>query len=108
MTAPTIPMRIVTMMPPGSSPGMISLPNAPAMSPTRIQLMMPTFLRPSLGKQPALGDVPVMRTIPKISRSDARRLAARTGAPRRPGYGLARGSGVGVDGQAVVGVGAEA
>jgi len=65
MTAPTIPMRIVTMMPPGSSPGMISLPNTPAMSPTRIQLMMPTFLRPSLENQPALGDVPVMRTIPK-------------------------------------------
>src|SRR5215207_5941954 len=41
--APAIPMRMVTMNPPGSSPGRISLPKAPAMSPTMIHEMMPTF-----------------------------------------------------------------
>jgi hypothetical protein len=35
--APAIPIRIVTMMPPGSSPGMISLAKAPAISPITIQ-----------------------------------------------------------------------
>ena len=39
--APAIPMRMVTMKPPGSSPGITSLPKTPAMSPTMIQLMMP-------------------------------------------------------------------
>src|SRR5215211_2117366 len=39
--APAIPIRMVTMNPPGSSPGRISLPKAPAMSPTMIQEMMP-------------------------------------------------------------------
>ena len=38
--APAIPMRIVTRMPPGSLPGMISLPKTPAISPTIIQTMM--------------------------------------------------------------------
>src|SRR5918998_2787594 len=42
--APTIPRRIVTMIPPGSSPGMMSLPSKPAMRPTTIQVMMPIFL----------------------------------------------------------------
>src|SRR5215217_4726574 len=36
-TAPTMPMMIVTIMPPGSSPGMINLASAPAMSPTMTQ-----------------------------------------------------------------------
>src|SRR4029450_4269211 len=39
--APTIPMMIVTMMPPGSSPGMIALAMAPAIRPRTIQPMMP-------------------------------------------------------------------
>src|SRR5215211_458311 len=41
--APAIPMRIVTIMPPGSSPGMISFASNPASSPTKIQLRRPTF-----------------------------------------------------------------
>src|SRR5215217_76120 len=39
--APTIPMMIVTMMPPGSSPGRIALAMAPASRPSTIQPMMP-------------------------------------------------------------------
>src|SRR5918995_7261909 len=39
--APTMPRRMVTIIPPGSSPGIISLAKAPAMSPTTIQAMMP-------------------------------------------------------------------
>src|SRR5215210_1110489 len=42
--APAIPSRIVTIIPPGSSPGMISLPSPPAMSPIIIQAMMPIIL----------------------------------------------------------------
>ena len=41
--APAIPIRMVTMNPPGSSPGRISLPKAPAMSPTMIHEMMPIY-----------------------------------------------------------------
>src|SRR5829696_2187716 len=50
-TAPTIPMRVVTIIPPGSSPGIISLARAPAISPTKIQLIIPNPLRflPFLG-----------------------------------------------------------
>src|SRR5829696_2904220 len=44
MTAPTIPRMMVTIIPPGSSPGMISLPNAPAMSPTMIQNIRPVII----------------------------------------------------------------
>ena len=40
-TAPTIPMMMVTMMPPGSSPGMIALAMAPAIRPRTIQPMIP-------------------------------------------------------------------
>src|SRR5215212_5362980 len=40
ITAPTMPMMIVTTMPPGSSPGMTSLASAPAMRPTMIQKIM--------------------------------------------------------------------
>src|SRR5215210_4883364 len=40
-TAPTIPIRVVTIMPPGSSPGSTSLASAPAINPTTIQLMIP-------------------------------------------------------------------
>src|SRR5918997_4150073 len=36
-TAPTMPMMIVTIIPPGSGPGMTHLARAPAMSPTMIQ-----------------------------------------------------------------------
>src|SRR5215216_8059034 len=36
-TAPTTPIMIVTIIPPGSGPGMTHLASAPAMSPTRIQ-----------------------------------------------------------------------
>jgi hypothetical protein len=44
--APTIPMMIVTMMPPGSSPGRIALAMAPAIRPRTIQpiMPMPSFL----------------------------------------------------------------
>src|SRR3712207_5512287 len=41
--APTIPRRMVTIIPPGSSPGIISLAKAPAISPTTIQAMMPIY-----------------------------------------------------------------
>ena len=37
MTAPAMPKRIVTIIPPGSFPGMINLASAPAISPTMIQ-----------------------------------------------------------------------
>src|SRR5215210_5103181 len=40
-SAPIIPMTIVSRKPPGSLPGMISLPKIPAISPITIQLMMP-------------------------------------------------------------------
>src|SRR5215212_4648265 len=40
-SAPIIPMTMVSRKPPGSLPGMISLPKTPAISPTTIQLMMP-------------------------------------------------------------------
>src|SRR5215203_5864589 len=36
-TAPTIPMMMVTIIPPGSSPGSTTLASAPAISPTMIQ-----------------------------------------------------------------------
>src|SRR5215208_7171460 len=49
--APTIPMMIVTMMPPGSSPGRIALAMAPASRPRTIQPMMPMGVVP-----PALVD----------------------------------------------------
>jgi hypothetical protein len=40
-SAPTMPMIIVTMMPPGSSPGRMALAMAPASSPRTIHPMMP-------------------------------------------------------------------
>src|SRR5215203_679724 len=43
-SAPIIPMTIVSRKPPGSLPGMISLPRIPAISPTTIQLMMPILI----------------------------------------------------------------
>ena len=43
-SAPIIPMTIVSRKPPGSLPGMISLPKMPAISPTTIQLMMPILI----------------------------------------------------------------
>src|SRR5919205_4524010 len=51
ITAPTMPIMIVTIMPPGSSPGMISLAKAPAISPTIIhQINAPiTSLHAPLG-----------------------------------------------------------
>src|SRR3989337_18973 len=36
-TAPTMPMMMVTIIPPGSSPGIANLASAPAISPTMIQ-----------------------------------------------------------------------
>ena len=39
--APTIPMIVVTMRPPGSSPGRIALAMTPASRPSTIQPMMP-------------------------------------------------------------------
>jgi hypothetical protein len=50
--APAIPIRIVTMIPPGSSPGMISLASAPAIN--------PMIIHPSIaiiGLLPPLGQV---------------------------------------------------
>src|SRR6185503_6377531 len=44
--APTIPMMIVTMMPPGSSPGRTALAMAPASRPRTIQPMMPMGVVP--------------------------------------------------------------
>src|SRR5215210_7611814 len=44
MKAPTIPMRIVTMMPPGSGPGMTHFARMPAISPTTIQAMIAPML----------------------------------------------------------------
>src|SRR5215204_3980604 len=43
-SAPIIPMTIVSRKPPGSLPGMISLPKIPAISPITIQLMMPILI----------------------------------------------------------------
>src|SRR5918997_434775 len=40
MRAPTIPIRLVTIMPPGSGPGMTHFARMPAISPTTIQTMM--------------------------------------------------------------------
>src|SRR5918998_2148716 len=45
--APAIPMRIVTIMPPGSSPGMINFASAPAMSPIMIQAMIEPIIHSS-------------------------------------------------------------
>ena len=42
--APTMPISIVTMMPPGSSPGMMALAMAPAISPSTIHPMNPIEL----------------------------------------------------------------
>ncbi len=39
--APAMPIKTVTMMPPGSGPGMIHFARAPAMSPTTINAKMP-------------------------------------------------------------------
>src|SRR5258707_15781866 len=41
MNAPTIPISIVTMMPPGSFPGMSALAIAPAIKPSTIQARIP-------------------------------------------------------------------
>ncbi len=45
--APAIPKRTVTMKPPGSDPDMTRLASNPAISPTTIHEMSPTFLPPS-------------------------------------------------------------
>src|SRR4029450_19790 len=53
--APTIPTMIVTMMPPGSSPGRIALARAPAISPSTIQPMIPMprpFVAPAAQGRP--------------------------------------------------------
>jgi hypothetical protein len=42
--APTIPIRTVTTMPPGSGPGMTHLARMPAISPTTIQTAMAPML----------------------------------------------------------------
>ena len=39
--APAIPIRMVTMIPPGSRPGMITFANTPAISPRTIHEIMP-------------------------------------------------------------------
>jgi hypothetical protein len=44
MKAPTIPIRIVTIMPPGSGPGMTHFARIPAISPMTIQTMMVPML----------------------------------------------------------------
>jgi len=53
--APAIPMRIVTMNPPGSFSGMMLLASTPAINPNTIQDMMPCDLSPLVeerGSQP--------------------------------------------------------
>src|ERR1051325_9779808 len=47
--APTIPISIVTMMPPGSFPGMIALAIAPAIKPRTIHATIPIKLPPQRG-----------------------------------------------------------
>src|ERR1051325_3683397 len=47
--APTIPMRIVTMIPPGSGPGMSAFAIAPAISPSTIHATIPITSPPSDG-----------------------------------------------------------
>ena len=44
INAPTIPIRAVTTMPPGSGPGMTHFARIPAMSPTTIQATMAPML----------------------------------------------------------------
>ena len=44
MKAPTIPIKAVTIMPPGSGPGMTHFARMPAISPTTIQTMMAPML----------------------------------------------------------------
>src|SRR5215216_4052513 len=80
--APAIPIRIVTMIPPGSSPGRIAFAIAPAMSPSSIQPMIPMTARPSLFDLPVgvalaldalLADL--LRDLRELSfSSDARRV----------------------------------
>src|SRR3712207_6155334 len=48
--APAIPIRIVTIMPPGSSPGIINFASAPATSPIIIQTMIEPIIHPSFLK----------------------------------------------------------
>src|SRR6185503_6238945 len=47
--APTIPMRIVTMIPPGSFPGMIALAIAPAIKPRTIHAIIPITIASEKG-----------------------------------------------------------
>src|SRR5215207_5171310 len=44
--APTMPMTMVMIIPPGSGPGMAILASIPAISPTTIQATIPTLLSP--------------------------------------------------------------
>src|SRR5215218_9104019 len=56
--APTMPISIVTMIPPGSSPGMIALAIAPATSPRTIQPMIPIRCLPFRGSMSWEGGYP--------------------------------------------------
>src|SRR4029079_12004863 len=47
--APTMPMRIVTMIPPGSFPGMIALAIAPAIKPRTIHAIIPITIASEKG-----------------------------------------------------------
>src|SRR4028118_129822 len=47
--APAMPIRMVTMMPPGSGPGMIHLASTPAIRPTTINAKLPMGLHPPPG-----------------------------------------------------------
>src|SRR5215204_4922345 len=54
MIAPAIPMSVVTMMPPGSSPGRIAFAIAPAMSPRMMNAMIPMVLLVGCKEVPVL------------------------------------------------------
>src|SRR5690348_8400168 len=51
--APTMPIRIVTMTPPGSLPGMIAFAIAPAMRPSTIHAKIPIPSPPKIGGRTA-------------------------------------------------------
>ena len=70
MNAPTIPMSIVTMMPPGSFPGMSALAIAPAIKPSTIQAIIPIASPPMRVRRATLSnatDVPATRQIRAVS-----------------------------------------
>src|SRR5258705_3930486 len=90
MNAPTMPISMVTMMPPGSLPGMRALAIAPAISPSTIQARIP------------ISEPPKVRVDDGVSYRNARTMYGRVWSGALGGLGydaVSRFDGLTVDGR---------